>query len=254
MNILVCIKRVPFPGAKFLLTEDEQEINTRNLSFTIGPHEECALEEAVRLTEQHGGESTVLTLGPAESHEQLRDALAMGVNNAVLLQTNGKEWKPIATADAIAATVRALQDQGPNFDVLLFGNDAADTGGSQVGIRVAHALDLPCVTGIKALEIADGIGVARRESSGGWEVFKVSLPAVFTVKEGINLPRFRTMPGRLKAKRAPIPKIDPQWSAGGFTKVRLKNPTEQNIQVEILGDGQQACLRVVEILREMQLL
>ena len=254
MNIRVCIKRVPFPGAKFLLTEDEQEINTRNLSFTIGPHEECALEEAVQLTEQYGGESTVLTLGPAESHEQLRDALAMGVHNAILLQTDGQEWNAIATALAIADTVCGLRDQGHNFDVLLFGNDAADTGGSQVGIRVAHALDMPCVTGIKALEIADGIGEARREASGGWEVFKVSLPAVFTVKEGINLPRFRTMPGRLKAKRAPILTIDPQWSADGFTKVRLKNTPEQSTQVEILKDAQQASLRVAEILREMQLL
>ena len=254
MNTLVCIKRVPFPGAKFLLTEDEQEINTRNLSFTIGPHEECALEEAVRLTEQHGGESTVLTLGPAESHEQLRDALAMGINNAILLRTNGEEWKPIATARAITDSVRTLQNQGHNFDVLLFGNDAADTGGSQVGIRVAHALHLPCVTGIKELEIVDRVGVARREASGGWEVFKLALPAVFTVKEGINLPRFRTLPGRLKAKRAPIPEIDPKGSVSGFTKARLKNPPEQSIKVEILGEGKQACIRAVDILRELELL
>lgn len=254
MNVLVCIKRVSVPGVKFVLTEDEQEINTRNLGFTIGPHEECALEEAVRLTEQHGGESTVLTLGPAESHEQLRDALAMGVDNAILLQTDGREWEPIATARAIADTVLTLREKGHEFDVLLFGNDAADTGGSQVGIRVAYALDLPCVTGIKALDIGDGVAVARREASGGWEVFELCLPSAFTVKEGINLPRFRTMPGRLKARRAQIITMEPQWSAGGLTKVRLKNPPAHSSQVEILGDGPQAATRVADILRELELL
>ena len=94
MKILVCVKRVPLTGGKIVLTEDQQAIQTRHLGFTISPHEECAAEEAVRLVEQHGGSSTVLTLGPAESEEQLRDAMALGIDRAVHLVTDGSEWDP----------------------------------------------------------------------------------------------------------------------------------------------------------------
>jgi len=201
MNVLVCIKRVPETGARITLTPDQQEIDTRHLGFTISPHEECAVEEALRLVAAHGGSTTVLTLGPEAAVEQLRNALAMGCDAAVLLETDGREWDPMATAAAIADAVRAQRDQGRDFDLLLFGNEAADTGDYQVGIRVAHALGLPCVTGVKALELANGSAVARREASGGLEELELALPAVITVKEGINLPRFASVPGRLRHRQ-----------------------------------------------------
>ena len=150
MDILVCVKRVPTTGAKIVLTEDAQAIETRNLGFTVSPHEECAVEEAVQLVEKHGGSVTVLTLGGSESTQQLRDAMAVGADKGILLETDGGEWDPMATANAIVAAVKA---SGDSFDLLLFGNEAADSGGYQVGVRVAHALDLPCVTGVKSLEI-----------------------------------------------------------------------------------------------------
>jgi electron transfer flavoprotein beta subunit len=258
MNILVCVKRVPATGGRVTLTPDAQEIDTKYLGFTISPHEECAVEEAVRLIEAHGGSATVLTLGPAAAEEQLRDAMAMGIERAVLLETDGREWDPAATAGAIVEAVRA---GGVTFDLLLFGNEAADTGNYQVGIRVAHALDLPCVTGIKALEVKDGGGdarspaaVARREAGGGaWEVFEVALPAVFTVKEGINLPRYPSLPGRLKAKKKPIERLQPAWNGNALEKVRLKLPTEQEQQVEILGKGAEAAPKAVEIFQRLGL-
>ena len=86
MNILVCVKRVPLTGGKIVLTDDERAISTRHLGFTISPHEECGCEEAVRLIEQHGGSSTVLTLGPPEAEEQLRDMMAIGIDRAVHLR------------------------------------------------------------------------------------------------------------------------------------------------------------------------
>ncbi|MCA1552944.1 MAG: electron transfer flavoprotein subunit beta/FixA family protein, partial [Chloroflexi bacterium] len=195
MNILVCIKRVPATGGKITLTVDAQEIDTRFLGFTISPHEECALEEALRLVAAHGGSTSVLTLGPPEASEQLRDAMAMGIDAAIHLVTDGREWEPLATADAIASTIQA---ESAPFDVLLFGNEAPDSGGYQVGVRVAHALDVPCVTGVKALQIKNGVATVKRESAGAWEIFEVALPAVFSVKEGINLPRYPSLPGRLK--------------------------------------------------------
>lgn len=248
MKILACIKRVPATGGKATLTADEQELDTRFLGFTISPHEECAVEEAIRLSEAQGGASTVLTLGPAVASEQLRDAMAMGIGQAILLETDGREWDPGATAQAIVSAIRA---EGNNFDLLLFGNEAADTGDYQVGIRVAHALDLPCVTGVKGIEITDGTAIVRREATGGWEIFEVSLPAVITVKEGINLPRYPSFQGRLKAKKKEIKRIQPQWNKGGLTKVRLKLPSEQEPQVEILGQGAEAAPRAVELFQRL---
>src|SRR5436190_3085829 len=162
MNVLVCVKRIPATAGTITLTPDEQEIDTHYLGFTVSPHDECAVEEAVRLVEAHGGETTVLSLGPETSIEQLQAAMAGGVGQAVLLETDGEEWDPIATASALAEAVVAKEAAGSAFDVLLFGNEAADSGDYQVGVRVAHALDRPCVTGIKALEISDGTAVAKR--------------------------------------------------------------------------------------------
>ncbi len=101
MRVLVCVKRVPFTGGKMVLAEDLMTLETRHLGFTISPHEECGVEEAVRLIEKNGGESVVLTLGPPEAAEQLRDAMALGIDRAIHLQTDGAEWDGEATADAI---------------------------------------------------------------------------------------------------------------------------------------------------------
>ncbi|MST31940.1 electron transfer flavoprotein beta subunit/FixA family protein, partial [Acidimicrobiaceae bacterium USS-CC1] len=173
MRILVSIKRVPAVGGKIVLADGGTEVDTRFLGFTMSPHEECAVEEAVRLVAARGGEATVLTLGPPESEEQLRYALSLGVDRAVLLETAGQEVGARATAAAIAEAVGALEaDDGP-FDLLLFGNEAPDTGDFQVGIRVAEALARPCVTGVKALEVGDGDLVARRDRGRGMEVYRV---------------------------------------------------------------------------------
>lgn len=254
MNTLVCIKRVPAPGSKIVLTEDEQMINTKNLGFAISPHEECAVEEAVQIKEAHGGETTVLTLGENASIEQLRAALAMGIDNAVLLETDGQDWEPIPTANAILESIKAQEANGRSFDAYLFGNESADAGGYQVGVRVAHALDIPCVTGIKKLEFVDGKAIAQREAlGGGWEIYEVELPAVFTVKEGINLPRYPSLPGRMRAKKKPIDTTTPEVNGGGLEKVRLKSPQEQKSEVEIIGHGPEAADKVAEMILEMGL-
>jgi electron transfer flavoprotein beta subunit len=241
-------------GGRISLTPDEQEIDVRYLGFTVSPHEECAVEESVRLVEEHGGSITVLTLGPQEAVEQLRDAMATGVDRGVLLETDGEEWDPIATAEAIVERIRAEREAGTMFDVLLFGNEAADSGDYQVGIRVAHALGMPCVTGVKELEVNDGEAVAKREGGRGREVFRVPLPAVFTVREGINLPRYPSVPGRLKAKQKPLEQVRPERRTGGPEKVRLVLPEEHRTEVEVLGNGPVAAPKVVELLRRIGVL
>ncbi len=250
MNILICVKRVPMTGGRIVLTGDAQAIETRHLGFTISPHEECGVEEAVRLTEQHGGQSTVLTLGPPEAEEQLRDAMALGVDRGILLVVD-REWDGQETARAITEAIRAEREAGTEYDLIFFGNESADAGGYQVGIRVAHALGLPCVTGVKAVTVRDGGLRCEQETPGGRDVYIVPIPAVVTVKEGLNLPRYPSVPGRMRAKRKPLETRTPQPSSAGLEKVRLLLPPDQGKQAEVLGQGADAAPAVVEMLRRI---
>jgi electron transfer flavoprotein beta subunit len=249
MNILVCVKRVPLTGGKIVLTEDDRAISTRHLGFTVSPHEECAAEEAVRLVEQHGGASTVLTLGPPEAEEQLRDLMAIGVDTAIHLITDGEEWDPQSTAAAITEAARAR-----SYDLLLFGNESADAGNYQVAIRVAIALGLPCVTGVKAVSVNDGTIRCEQEVEGGRDVYELPMPAVVTVKEGINLPRYPSVPGRLRAKRKPVETSTPQRPQQRLEMIKLKLPTGSVKQAQVLGHGADAAPAVVGVLQELGVL
>jgi electron transfer flavoprotein beta subunit len=250
MKILVCVKRVPLTGGKIVLTEDERAISTRHLGFTISPHEECGAEEAVRLIEQLGGSSTVLTLGPPEAEQQLRDAMALGIDRAIHLVTDGAEWDPQATAAAIVEAIRADTDR---YDLLLFGNESADAGNYQIPIRVAHALGMPCVTGIKGIAADDGTIRCEQEVSGGRDLYELPLPAVVSVKEGINLPRYPSVPGRMRAKKKPVAASTPARPEPRLEMVRLAVPAGAGKQTEVLGKGPEAAPAVVEVLRELGL-
>lgn len=248
MNTLACVKRVPDTGAKIVLTDDNQGIDTSNLGFTMSPHEECALEEAVQLTEDHDGTATVLTLGSTDADEQLRTGLAMEADDAVLLETDGGEWGPVDIASAIAEYVREA-DQA--FDVLLFGNESADAGNYQVGVAVANELDLPCVTGIKNLDVEDGTAVAKREVSGGEEVYEVDLPAVVAVKEGLNEPRYPSVRSKMEAQKQEVPTREPEHGGADTIEcVRLEAPDQDEGRAEILGENADVADDVVEVLRD----
>lgn len=252
MNVLVCVKRVPDTGARFELTDDERGVDTRNLEFTVSPHEECAVEEAIRIVEAHDGQSTVLTLGPEAAGEQIREALAKGVDRGILLETDdASSWDPGATATAISEAIRAQIEANGPFDLILFGNEAADTGDFQVGVRVAESLGLPCVSGVKQLEIQDGSVRALREAGGGWDAFDVKLPAVVTVREGLNVPRHPSLRGIMAAKKKEIERFQPQASEPGLRLRKLRKPEERSGSVEILGEGSEAVPRVIEVLKEL---
>jgi electron transfer flavoprotein beta subunit len=259
MEILVCVKRVPTVGGAITLTADGQAVDTRMSGFTISPHEECAVEEAVRLAGRHGGSVTVVTLGPVEAEEQLRFSLSLGAAKAVLVETDGSEPGPRETALALASVASA-----GGYDLVLLGNEASDTGDYQVGIRMSYVLRQPVVTGIKALDVsADASTVtARREYRGVSETFRLPLPAVVTVKEGINLPRYPSLPGRLRAKRAVIERI-PLSSALGqpqsptpeplrFTGLRV--PAASKRSAVVLGSGVAAVPELVRVLGELGVL
>jgi electron transfer flavoprotein beta subunit len=244
MRILVCVKRVPLTGGKMVLTADEQALETRHLGFTISPHEECGTEEAVRLVEHHGGEVCVLALGPPAAEEQIRECLAIGADRGVLMATDGEEWDAQATATAIAA-------EAGDFDLIVFGNESADSGGFQVGIRVAHALGRPVVTGLKGLSVEDGRARCEQEVAGGRDVYVVPLPAVVTVLEGINLPRYPSVPAKLRARRKPVETRTPKRPEARLERLRLVVPEGHGKQAEILGQGPDAAPAVVEVMREL---
>jgi electron transfer flavoprotein beta subunit len=254
VRVLVCIKRVPAPGARIVITEDGMAVDARHLPFTVSPHEECAVEEAVRIKEQHGGTVVVMTLGPGEAEEQLRYAVSVGADEAVLLATDGSDWDPQATALALTRRVRELEESGGTFDLILVGNESADSGGFQVGIRLAHALTRPVVSGIKGLEIDGGTVVARRETDAGFEVYRLPLPAVIAVKEGINLPRYPTLPSRLKAKKVEVSVGETEHVAGGLSMLHLVAPPEVAAATTILGQGPEAAPAVVDLFEELGLL
>jgi electron transfer flavoprotein beta subunit len=246
LRILCAVKRVPITGGKMVLTDDAQALQTRHLGFTISPHEECGVEEAVRIVEAQGGEVVVLTLGPAEAEEQLRECMALGADRAIQLVSD-EEWDAQATAGAIVEAIRAED----GFDLIVFGNESADSGNFQVGIRVAYALGLPVVTGLKGLTLADGRARCEQEVAGGRDVYDVPLPAVVTVKEGLNLPRYPSVPAKLRANRKPVDARPVTPPAARLEKLRLVVPEGQGKQAEILGRGPDAAAAVVEVMQKL---
>jgi electron transfer flavoprotein beta subunit len=246
VRILVAVKRVPITGGKMVLTDDAQSLQTRHLGFTISPHEECGVEEAVRIVEAQGGEVVVLTLGPAEAEEQLRECMALGADRAIHLVTE-EEWDAQATASALLDAIRAEEP----FDLIVFGNESADAGNFQVGIRIAYAMGLPVVTGLKGLTLADGRARCEQEVATGRDVYDVPLPAVVTVKEGLNLPRYPSVPAKLRANRKPVDAKPVERPASKLEKLRLVVPEGQGKQAEILGHGPEAAPAVVEMMLKL---
>jgi electron transfer flavoprotein beta subunit len=160
----------------------------------------------------------------------------------------------MATAGAIVEAVRRDETANGPYELVLFGNEAADTGDYQVAVRVAHALKRPCVTGVKHLDVTDTTLRARREFRGGEECFELLLPSVVSVKEGINLPRYPSLPGRMRAKRAVIEQTTPTWHEDPVRKQALSDPVIQRRRAEILGEGVEAVPALLGLLEELGVL
>ncbi|MDT7561036.1 MAG: electron transfer flavoprotein beta subunit, partial [Pseudonocardiales bacterium] len=247
-NVLVCVKRVPDFSGEVLLTADAQGVDARFVGFTVSAHESCAVELAVKIAAAGGGAATVLTLGPAEAVEQLRSALGVGCTGAVLVETDPVGFGPADVAREIAAVVAAHEAAGRTYDLILLGNDAADTGDFQVGIRLAYELGRPVVNGINTVEVTDGVATARGAGAdGGVETYRVPLPAVATVLEGGVEPRYPTITGRMKAKKIAVEVVEPRREPVGSGRVRLTLPPAQPSLVEVLGEGTVAAPAVVDL-------
>lgn len=253
-NVLVCIKRVPDTGGEVELTADARGVDARHVGFTISAHESCAVELAVRIATETGGTATVLTVGTDDAVEQLRSALGVGCSAAVLVEADAAGYGPADVAREIAAV--AGGSAGSSYDLVLLGNDAADTGDFQVGIRLAYALGRPVVNGVRTVSVSPNegtAGVATAQGAGpdGIETFRVPLPAVVTVLEGGVEPRYPTITGRMKAKKAKIETVAPQGGPQGAGRVRLTLPPAQPSNVEVLGQGPDTAAAVVDLLQKL---
>ena len=251
MDVLVCIKRVPIAGGAFLLTPDARDIETKYLGFGISPHEENAVEAGVRLVEQMGGSLTLLTLGPSEAEEQLRAQLAIGASRAILLETDGQDWDPQATAAALVDAIRAEEKK---FDLIIFGAESADSAGYQIHIRVAHALALPIVTNVKAMIATDNDIRCERAVGAVREIYEAPLPAIVTVRDGLNIPRYPSVPGRIQARKKPIEMKKPTPQIPKLEKLFLTVAPSNTAGAKVLGTGVEAVPALVEILRTIGVL
>jgi electron transfer flavoprotein beta subunit len=257
-DVLVCVKRVPDITEEVTLTEDAQSVDGRRAGFTMSAHEECAVELAVQVTGATGGQATVLTIGDADAVEQLRNALAVGCTAATHVVGEPFAFGPSDVAREIAAVVREHESDGRPHDLVLLGNDAADSGDFQVGIRLAYELGRPVVNGARTVTVEDSdegsVVVAVVAGPEGQETYRVPLPAVVTIREGGVEPRYPSVPGRLKAKKIPIEEREPTSAPKGPGRVRLVLPPPTPSAVQILGEGPEAAPAVVDVLEKLGVL
>ncbi len=257
-GVLVCVKRVPDSSSEVVLTEDGQSVDGRFAGFTTSPHEECAVELAVQAAAATGGEVTVLTIGDADAIEQLRAALAVGCTAATHVVADAQQFGPADIAREIAAVVRDHEEAGRSHDLVLLGNDAADTGDFQVGIRLAYELGRPVVTGVSKVTVSEVEGRLSVTASGdgpdGYETYRVPLPAVVTVLEGGVEPRYPTVPGRMRAKKVAIEERVPAATPTAQTRVRWSLPPAAPSDVQVLGTGPEAAPAVVDLLEQLGVL
>lgn len=257
-DVLVCVKRVVDSSGEVVLTEDAQSVDGRYAGFTVSTHEECAVELAVQVAAATGGSAAVMTLGDADAVEQLRSALAVGCTAATHVEADSSRFGPADVAREIAAVVRDHEAAGRPHDLVLLGNDAADSGDFQVGIRLAYELGRPVVNGAATVTVEDADGVpsvvAHVAGPDGHETYRVPLPAVVTVLEGGVEPRYPSVPGRMKAKKVEIEQRSPAAEPVGPRRVRLLLPPPQPSDVQVLGKGADAAPAVVDLLERLGVL
>ena len=254
MRILVCIKRVPDVAGEVMLTADAQQVDARHVGYTVSNHESSAVELAIRVADATGGSVTLATVGSPESTDQLRHLLGLGCHAAVLVEADPTALGPADVARELAAVVtdHAAQDQG--YDLVLLGNDAADSGDFQVGIRLAYALGWPVVNGVSTVETAHGNAITKNDGPDGEETFSVPLPAVVTVLEGGVEPRYPTLKGRMAAKTVEIETRSLSAEPVGASRVKLVVPPPAPSNVEVLGEGPEAAGAVVDLFEKLGVL
>ncbi|WP_144463163.1 electron transfer flavoprotein subunit beta/FixA family protein [Siminovitchia fortis] len=203
MNIFVLMKRTFDTEEKISISNGR--IEEDGAEFIINPYDEYAIEEAIRVRDEHGGEVTVVTVGEEDAEKQIRTALAMGADKAALIDVED-DLDDYDEFSAAAILAEYLKDKEP--DLILAGNVAIDGGSGQVGPRVADILDIPYVTTITKLEIEGETVKIVRDVEGDSEIIETSLPLLVTAQQGLNDPRYPSLPGIMKAKKKPLEELE----------------------------------------------
>lgn len=250
-DVLVCIKRVPETSGEISLTDDSMGIDAGYVGYTLSEHDECAIELAAQIADDSRGRATALSVGSPDAAEQLRGAVALGCRAAILVEADLDAFGPADVAAAIAAEVRRRAEDGETFDLILVGNDAADTGDFQVGVRLAYLLDRPVVTGISTVSVEGDRAIANGVATAGTEVYSLPLPAVVAVQQGGVDPRYPSIPGRMRAKKTRIDTVDAEVTPSGPGRVRLRHPAPTPSEVQILGEGPDAAPALVDVMYEI---
>ena len=244
MKIVVCIKRVPDTESRIRIADDKTSVDPAGLKYIISPYDEFALEAALRLKEAKGeGEIVALTVGESNSAEQLRSALAMGADRAVLLKGQ-PTLDGTATAKALAAEIKSIAP-----DLVLCGMKSVDDDQQQVGTMTAEYAGMPSVSVVAEFELQDGKVVAHREVEGGVEVVEVALPALITHTKGKHEPRYPSLKGIMAAKKKPLEEKDAQLPASRVKVRELSYPAERAAG-KIVGQGADAVPELVRLLKE----
>ncbi len=245
MNIIVLVKQVPDTEAKIRIADDGKQIDESAVNFVVNPYDEFAIEAALQLKEAHGGEITLVLLGPDTAVAALRTGLAMGADKAVLLKADDSRFMDsFAVASGLADAIKDRE-----FDLILCGKKAVDTDAQQVGTLVASRLNIPVISSIVELSIDDTNITAKREIEGGTEQVSASLPAVLTCEKGLNEPRYPNLKGIMMAKKKPIEEIEIDSTGMAASIAGLEYPP-QKAEGRIVGEGPEAAAELVKLLRE----
>lgn len=250
MNIFVIMKRTFDTEEK--VTINDGKINEDGATFIINPYDEYAVEEALKLKEEHGGEVTLVTFGEEEAEKELRTGLAMGADKAVLINSEDLEETDQFSTSAILAAY--LKDQ--EIDMILAGNVTVDGGTGQVGPRLAEALGIPAVTMITKLTVDGEKALIERDVEGDLEIVEASLPLLVTCQQGLNEPRYPSLPGIMKAKKKPLEKleiddldIDEDDVAAKIKSVDISLPPAKAAGKVLQGDPKQQVSELLTLLR-----
>ncbi|GGG03384.1 electron transfer flavoprotein subunit beta/FixA family protein [Paenibacillus abyssi] len=249
MNVYVILKQTFDTEEKIVIQNGK--VAEDGVKFVINPYDEYAVEEAIRLKEQSGGIVTVVSVGPERSAEALRTALAMGADEAVLISDDR-----IPADEFVVSGVLAAYFTDKSYDLILGGNFSVDNGAGQVAVRLAELLGIPHISSIIKLEPSGGSAAVRRDAEGDLEVLEVSLPALFTAQQGLNEPRYPSLPGIMKAKKKPFQQLsldDLDVHTGALepktSQVELFLPPARQAGQILQGDIPAQAAKLVELLR-----
>lgn len=202
MNIIVIMKQT-FDTEEKIIIENGQ-IMEDNAELIMNPYDEYAVEEAVKLKEDNGGNVTVITVGSEEAESALRTALAMGADKAIFVENEDKdELDEYSIAKILSAVIKDRE-----FDIIIGGNTSIDNGSSQIGPRLAEELGIAHVSTVMNLEVDGNLVKAERDAEGDVEIIETRLPILVTAQQGLNEPRYPSLPGIMKAKKKPVEQID----------------------------------------------